>query len=66
MILVKRETNREDSKEEVKRIKILIGDKRFTLTETIDGKLEIQASGHIAVYPGVANVINVDSVGDQW
>ena len=55
-----------DNLKECKRVRITIGDKRYTLSETIDGKLEIHASGYIAVYPSSANVVNIDSEGEQW
>lgn len=33
--------NRDDTPIEIKRIKILIGEERFTLTESVDGRLNI-------------------------
>lgn len=51
---------------EVATIQITIGDKRYTLEEDIEGRLQIRASGKIAVYPNVSNVISINSEGDQW
>ena len=56
--------NRGDEPQEVKKITILIGDDKFRITETIDGKLEINKSSlydrQIFILPRVSNVIEID------
>lgn len=56
--------NRDDDPKEVKRIKIFIGEERFTLTESVDGKLNVHKisdgySDAIQIFPRVTNEIEL-------
>ena len=46
----------------VKLLDICINGKRYRLTESIDGKLNILCEDKVAVYPCVANVVEIESV----
>jgi len=55
---------RNDEPKKVDKVEIMIGDCKYRMTETVDGKLEIHKSTtgfteEIVVYPRVTNVIDV-------
>ena len=53
--------------ENVQRMELKIGKQKFTLTETVDGRLAIMGHGSaVTVHPGCANVINVSVVMDEF
>lgn len=56
--------NRNDKPEKIDSLKIYIGENRFYLKETIDGKLEIMkisesSNENITINPKVGNVIDI-------
>ena len=64
--IMKLKLNREDNSQEVKRIYLEIGDNMFTLTETVDGKLNVNKvsiernKDILSVFPRSGNEIQLN------